>query len=165
MLKKWPARVAVGLAAVFVLMQLVPYGRDHTNPPARVEPAWPSPAVRALAVRACFDCHSNQTVWPWYSHVAPISWLVQRDTDEGRSKLNFSESNRPQRKADEAADEVREGGMPLWFYKIPHPSAGLSPAESTQLADGLAAMFGGGEGGGEAGEAGEAGEGGDGDRD
>ena len=77
--------------AIFLLIQLIPYGRDHTNPAVVAEPAWDLPETRALAVRACFDCHSNETIWPWYSNVAPISWLVQRDVDEGREKLNFSE--------------------------------------------------------------------------
>jgi hypothetical protein len=81
----------VGVVVLFGLIQLVPYGRDHTNPPVVAEPAWDSPQTRALAVRACFDCHSNETVWPWYSNVAPASWLVQRDVDDGRRRLNWSE--------------------------------------------------------------------------
>lgn len=83
--------IVVGLVALFLLIQLIPYGRQHTNPPVVAEPAWDSPQTRDLAVRACFDCLSNDTVWPWYSNVAPISWLVQRDIDEGRQRLNFSE--------------------------------------------------------------------------
>jgi len=142
MWKKWYVRVLLVLAAVFALIQLVPYGRDHTNPSTRVEPQWSSPEVRALAVRACFDCHSNQTVWPWYSHVAPVSWLAQRDTMEGREKLNFSEWNRPQDEADEAAEELRSGEMPMWFYKLPHPEARFSDAEREQLARGFTQMFG-----------------------
>ncbi len=78
------------LLAGFLLIQLVPYGRNHTNPPVLQEPNWDSPQTRALAQRACFDCHSNETEWPWYSHVAPVSWLVQRDVEEGREKVNFS---------------------------------------------------------------------------
>ena len=61
------------------LIQIVPYGHDHANPTVRQEPAWDSPATRAMTVRACYDCHSNQTTWPWYAHVAPVSWLLQRD--------------------------------------------------------------------------------------
>ncbi|MCX7782465.1 MAG: heme-binding domain-containing protein, partial [Meiothermus sp.] len=78
------------LALVLLAIQLVPYGRDHQNPPVVAEPPWDSPQTRALFVRACADCHSNQTRWPWYSHIAPVSWLVQRDVEEGRSKLNLS---------------------------------------------------------------------------
>ena len=56
---------------------IVPFGHSHTNPPVTKEPAWNSPDTRALVQRACFDCHSNQTTWPWYSHVAPVSWLCK----------------------------------------------------------------------------------------
>jgi mono/diheme cytochrome c family protein len=68
-------------------IQLVPYGRDHINPQVTQESRWDSARTRALAARACFDCHSNETVWPWYSNVAPVSWLIQRDVDEGRRAL------------------------------------------------------------------------------
>ena len=78
------------LAAAFLLIQLVPYGHAHDNPPVAAEPNWDSPQTRELAQRACFDCHSNETTWPWYSNVAPVSWLVQHDVDEGREYLNFS---------------------------------------------------------------------------
>jgi hypothetical protein len=80
-----------------------------------VEPRWDGPATRALAVRACYDCHSNETVWPWYSHVAPVSWLTQRDVAEGRRKLNFSEWDRGQKEARESGKTVRKGTMPPWF--------------------------------------------------
>src|SRR5690242_6290427 len=83
------------LLGVFLLIQLVPYGRDHTNPSHNVEPKWDKPATRALARRACFDCHSNKTVWPWYSHVAPVSWLVMKDVVDGRHEMNFSEWDKP----------------------------------------------------------------------
>ena len=69
----------------FLLMQFVPYGRNHSNPPVISEPHWDSPQTRELAVDACFDCHSNETNWPWYSNIAPVSWMVQRHTDEGRA--------------------------------------------------------------------------------
>ena len=85
-----------------VLIQLIPFGRTHLNPPQTKEPSWNSPDTRALFRRACFDCHSNQTVWPWYSHVAPVSWLLQRDVNGGRSHLNFTEWDRPQRHAKDA---------------------------------------------------------------
>jgi hypothetical protein len=79
-------------------------------------------AVHDLAVRACDDCHSNGSRWPWYSSVAPISWLVQSDVDEARGKLNFSEMDRGP-EGDEAAETIREGEMPPWFSTIPHPDA------------------------------------------
>ena len=132
---------AVGL--LLLAIQLAPYGRDHANPAVRAEPAWNSPRTRELAQRACFDCHSNQTSWPWYSWLAPASWLVQYDVVEGRRKLNFSEWDRPQKEADEAADEVREGAMPLAPYVVLHPHARLTAAEQAELADGFAATMGG----------------------
>jgi hypothetical protein len=125
-----------------VLSQLVPYGRDHDNPPVRLEPAWNDTATRDLARRACFDCHSNETVWPWYSHVAPVSWLVQRDVDRARSELNFSEWDRPQDEADEAAEMVQKGKMPLWYYLPLHPEARLTPSERDALIAGLIATVG-----------------------
>jgi hypothetical protein len=134
--------VGVSIVAVLALVQLVPYGRDHTNPPVTGEPRWDSAETRALAVRACFDCHSNETVWPWYTHVAPLSWLAQRDVDEGRRTLNYSEWDRGQREARESAASVRKGEMPPWFYALPRAHARLTPAERNRLIAGLEATFG-----------------------
>ncbi len=140
--RRWPRRLLLALLAVFVVIQLVPYGRAHDNPPVRQEPPWDRPETRELVARACFDCHSNEVRWPWYSHLAPVSWLVQHDVDEAREHLNFSEWDRPQKDADEAAEEVEEGEMPLWFYPPLHPEARLSDAERRQLAAGLRATVG-----------------------
>ena len=71
---------------MLVAIQFVPYGRPTPNPAVRREPNWDSPRTRELAVRACFDCHSNQTQYPWYSYVAPISWLVNNDIHEARAR-------------------------------------------------------------------------------
>jgi mono/diheme cytochrome c family protein len=137
-----------GLMAFLLVIQVVPYGRDHTNPPVISEPAWDSPQTRALFYRACADCHSNETVWPWYSNVAPISWLVVHDTAEGRGVFNVSEWGQARRnKADEAAETVQKKSMPPWFYLPTHPTANLTNAERQQLINGLVATFGGGEGG------------------
>lgn len=129
--------LALGTVALALLIQLVPYGRDHANPAVRQEPAWDSPQTRALAQRACFDCHSNATKWPWYSQVAPISWLVRRDVVAGRRHLNFSEFDRHQRNAGKAAREVAKGEMPMAIYLPAHPEARLSPAEKEALVAGL----------------------------
>jgi mono/diheme cytochrome c family protein len=134
--------VGIVLVVVLVALQLVPYGRRHANPPGRVEPRWDGPATRALAVRACYDCHSNETVWPWFSHVAPISWLAQYDVDEGRRKLNLSEWDRPQKEAHESAKTVRKGEMPPWFYGAVHPDARLTAEETRALISGLEATLG-----------------------
>jgi mono/diheme cytochrome c family protein len=135
--RKWWSRIALGLLGAFLLIQLIPYGRDHTNPAATGEPTWDAPETRALAKQACFDCHSNETEWPAYASVAPASWLVQHDVDEGRAVLNFSEWTRPQKEAKEAAAEVREGEMPPTAYKLIHAQARLSAADLDRLAQGL----------------------------
>ena len=142
------------LAGLFILIQLVPYGRAHANPASPVEPQWDSPATKALFDRACADCHSHRTEWPWYSNVAPVSWLVQNHVDEGRSKFNI---NTPGfgREADEAASQVREGEMPEKTYLPMHPEARLSDTERDQLIRGLQATFGGEGPEGAGGEAGD----------
>jgi hypothetical protein len=132
---------AVGVLVLTVLIQFVPYGRNHTNPPVIMEPTWDSPQPRQLAVRACYDCHSNETAWPWYTNVAPVSWLTQHDVDDGRHKLNFSEWNRPQ-KTDDIVKSVRDGEMPPAIYLPTHPSANLSTGDRQALIQGLTATFG-----------------------
>jgi hypothetical protein len=133
-------RILLGVIAVGVLIQLVPFGRQHANPPVVQEPAWDSPQTRDLAKRACYDCHSNETVWPWYSVVAPVSWLNQRDVNEGRQHLNFSEFNQPQRHAGHVVEEIRTGDMPLWFYLPLHAAARLTDAEKRALIAGFQKM-------------------------
>ena len=131
--------LAIGVALVLAI-QLVPYGRQHINPPVAAEPAWPDPAVRALAVRACFDCHSNETFWPWYSNIAPVSWLIQRDVDEGRQRLNFSDWGVLRQRERELAQIVLEGEMPPVYYGWLHPSGVLTAQETVALAQGLSAL-------------------------
>ena len=128
---------------VLILAQLVPYGRNHTNPPIQQEPPWNLAGTRVLTERACFDCHSNETKWPWYSNVAPVSWLVQRDVDEGRRALNLSEWNRPQMEGNEAARTVEKGEMPPRSYVAVHPEARLEPSQRDVLIRGLQATVGG----------------------
>jgi heme-binding protein len=135
-MRRWVVRIVVGLVVVLVVIQAIPYGRDHTNPPVRAEPNWDSPRTRQLAEDACFACHSNETRWPWYASVAPVSWLTQNDVDEGRRVLNFSEWDRPQ-ESGEAAEALREGEMPPLQFKLLHPEARLSDAEKAQLIRGL----------------------------
>ncbi len=125
-----------------VVMQLVPYGRNHSNPPIILEPAWDSSDTRALAKRACFDCHSFETRWPWYSWFAPSSWLVQSDVDRGRRKLNFSEWQNGGRKGerpDKIRGEIMEDEMPPLAFRLAHPEARLSDAEKRRLIYGLTA--------------------------
>ena len=136
-------RVLAVFGGFFFAIQLVPYGWRRTNPPVVAEPRWDSPRTRVLFSRACSDCHGNQTRWPWYSRLAPVSWLVIKDVEEGRSHLNASEWNRPQKDAHEAAGELRKGAMPLPLYLAAHPEARLSAAEKADLLAGLEATFGG----------------------
>ncbi len=132
---------AVPVLAVAAL-QLVPYGYARTNPPVRTEAAWATPQTREIAVRACYDCHSNETVWPWYGAIAPMSWLVQRDVDLGRRALNFSEGGRGHEPG-EAGESLVEEEMPPSLYLMLHPEARLSSAEKRALVMGLRATLGG----------------------
>ena len=127
--------VALGL---FLLIQLLPMGINHTNPPVVSEPSWDSPETVALLRRACFDCHSNETVWPWYSNVAPMSWLLQKDVDEARSRLNFSEWG-TQKAADPRLIKamIETGAMPPSRYVMMHPEAKLTQSERAQLIQGM----------------------------
>ena len=129
------------LGCLLLVAQFVPV--DRTNPPVEAEPAWSSPRTRELARRACFDCHSHETKWPWYSYVAPASWLVAYDVHEGRSEFNVSAAKMGE--ADEAAEKLEEGEMPPAPYLLLHPEARLTPQEKAELARGLRATFGGGK--------------------
>jgi hypothetical protein len=136
---RWLAVLAI---LGFVAIQLVPYGRDHTNPPVTGEPGWDSRPTRDLAAQACFDCHSNETAWPWYSNIAPASWLMQRHVDEGREALNLSEWGRREQETDKLVEVVGDGEMPPWEYLPLHPEARLTDAEQAVLRAGLARTFG-----------------------
>jgi hypothetical protein len=140
--RSWLAAGGLATIGLFVLVQAFPYGRRHTNPPVQAEPLWNSPETRAVAVRACFDCHSNQTDWRWYTNVAPVSWLTEDDVDGGRARLNFSEWTRPQPWAGQAAQAARDGNMPPWYFLPLHPEAKLSAEEQQALIQGLAATLG-----------------------
>jgi hypothetical protein len=128
-------RIIIGIAIVAVGIQFVPV--DRSNPPVTSEvPA--SPEVRAVLRRACYDCHSNETVWPSYTKVAPMSWLAVRDVQKGRRELNFSEWNqytasRQAKLLKESWKEVAEGEMPLWFYLPTHRDAILSAGDRALL--------------------------------
>ncbi len=121
---------AIGFGAI----QLIPIQR--ANPPVVSEPNWDSPTTRTLAARACFDCHSNETRWPWYSYVAPVSWLIAHDVSEGRQRLNFSDWGR-ERRAEAMTRVIEAGQMPPWYYGILHPDAVLSADEKQNLIAGL----------------------------
>ena len=137
------SKILLVLIAFFVLIQLIPYGKNHTNPQVIKEPKWDSQETRDLFFRACGDCHSNETKWPWYSNIAPISWLVTRDVIEGREHFNVSEWGRKgKNEGDEAYEEVKEGEMPMKIYLLAHPEARLSDEQKDKLLNGLKATFG-----------------------
>lgn len=131
--RRW--RVAFVAAGLLLAIQLVPV--DRSNPP--VESTVPAPpAVEEILRRACFDCHSNETAWPWYSRVAPASWIVARDTRQGREHLNFSTWNRldPEERIDLLEDvweEVDAGDMPMAIYLPLHPEARLTEADKAAI--------------------------------
>jgi hypothetical protein len=131
---------AVALA-VFVVMQLVPYGWTKSNPAVTAEAPWPDADAEAIARRSCYDCHSNETDWPAYSYVAPMSWLVRKDVEGGRSAMNFSEWDEDSADAaEEAREEITEGNMPLPNYLRIHRDAQLSDQEAATLIDALERM-------------------------
>jgi len=130
------------LVVVLLLIQLVPYGRDHTNPSTGHEPEWSSPAVRGLTQEGCFDCHSNLTEWPWYTSVAPVSWLTQRDVDSGREALNFSEWQKPQdANLQDVIEAIRSKDMPPLQYRLVHSEARLSDNQRQVLEAGLTSTW------------------------
>jgi hypothetical protein len=132
-------RILLILAVLLVVAQLIRPAR--TNPP--IDPSHelqaPQPAASILQ-RSCIDCHSNRTVWPWYAQVAPVSWLLADDVNDGRKEMNFSEwtTFTPRRQANklkQVCEQVEEHEMPLWFYLPLHPKAKLTDADRKVLCD------------------------------
>lgn len=130
-----------GLIVLFGLIQLVPYGKAHANPPVVNSPTWNTAQTTTLMKNACMDCHSNETVWPWYSNIAPASWLIQVDVDEGRSRMNLSywPTNKAgqQGLVDEMVQIIQEGEMPPPQYLVIHKNARLTADEKSLLIQGL----------------------------
>lgn len=127
---------------VLILIQFVPQP-SHENPPVTGTPEWDTPRTEELFTRTCANCHSNETIWPWYSKIAPLSWIMNLDVNIGRKKFNVSEWGRHgKNNGDEAAGKLRSGSMPPWFYLPAHPEAKLTDAEKAELVNGLVATFG-----------------------
>ena len=136
-------KIIIGAIATFVVIQFVPYGKTYTNPPIVSEPKWDSLRTKELFNNACANCHSNQTTYPWYSKIAPVSWLVASDVEEGREHFNVSTWGvQKKNKGDEAAKELKSGDMPPWFYLPTHPEARLTEAQTKELISGLEKTFG-----------------------
>jgi len=134
---RWVIQACLALAIALAAIQFVRQAK--TNPP--VDPAKTihanlqvSPPVAAIFERSCQDCHSNETRWPWYSRVAPASWIVVHDVNEGRGDLNFSEwtkydTKRKQKLLKKMCDEMKGGQMPMAAYVLLHPEARISPED------------------------------------
>lgn len=134
-------RILLFLLGIFILLQLVPANKPeviadnpndlflNNNVPSNIE----------LMLRtSCYDCHSNETMYPWYAHVAPVSFLVSKDTREGRRELNFSEwekldAHEKEEMLEEIAEEVEEGEMPMKIYPVTHPKARLSDENREEI--------------------------------
>jgi mono/diheme cytochrome c family protein len=127
--------------AFFLLIQLVPYGHSHTNPPVTQAAKFPPGPAEQLMRTSCGDCHTNLTKWRWYSNVAPISWLVAKDVSGGRKHLNFSEWNKPQSDLSRLLDTIDSGSMPPLQYTLPRPSSKLSAAEKQTLKAALKQLY------------------------
>lgn len=141
-LRRLAVRGGLGLLALLLAIQLVPYGRDHSDPSVTKAAAL-DPATRAIVADACADCHGNRTRWPWYTSVAPASWFAQSDVDGGRQVLNFSEWDRAQPAVSELADVISSGQMPPRKYRVlpNHSKARLSDAEKARLIAGLRRLY------------------------
>jgi hypothetical protein len=130
---RW-SRILVGLAVVLVAIQLVPVARTN---PAVVSTVPAPPEVERILRRACFDCHSNETIWPPQAYVAPASWLMAHDVKEGREELNFSDwgPKQAQKAAKKLATEVEKGEMPPFLYVVAHPQAKLGNDDKALLSN------------------------------
>jgi len=129
----------------FIGLQIYAFNQERTNPPVIQEPDWDTPQTRQLAQRACYDCHSNETIWPWYSYIYPGSELLIHDVNEGRKVLNFSEwgvEGREQASVEEMVETISKGQMPLPYYLVMHPEANLRGDERGLLINGLIATVG-----------------------
>jgi len=144
-------RLIVGFIVLIALIQFVP--TQHSNPPAADPVVFADPNAEAIARRACYDCHSNQTVWPWYAYIAPFSWYSVNHVAEGRAQLNFSdvtatltqaragdedgEQTSTAELAEESAETINKNEMPPSYYTLVHTDAILSAADKEALIAGI----------------------------
>lgn len=139
-------KIAIGLISIlvlFVLIQFIPYGKNHQNPAVVAEPKWDSPATRTQFMTSCGDCHSHETKWPGYSEIAPISWVVYQHVEEGREYFNVSNwGHQKKNHSDKALKKVKQGQMPMKQYLLFHEEAKLSKSEKEIFMEGLKATFG-----------------------
>jgi len=134
-LTRWSAWIGLFLLVVFVAIQF--FGEERTNPPVGSEIQAPED-VQAILRRSCYDCHSNETRWPWYSRIAPVSWYTIEHVNHARSDLNFSEwptfdPEEQEHLLEEIVEQVEKGEMPLASYLWIHQGARLSDEERARL--------------------------------
>ena len=134
-MKKTLLYIVIGGLVLFGLIQLIPI--DRTNPPTTQEPKWSSPEARALVKQSCFQCHSNETEWPWYSYIAPASWLIKLDVFRGRDQFNFSEWDQNPGTLSQMVRNIQRGSMPPLQYTLFHPSAKLDAQQKQALIEAL----------------------------
>ena len=127
----------IAVAVVVLGAQVVPV--DRSNPPVEAEIALPD-GVREIVRKACYDCHSHETRWPWYSYVAPVSWLIHHDVEHAREHLNFSrwgsyDAEEQADLLDDIGEEVEEREMPLQIYVSLHSEARLKNDERRAIVE------------------------------
>ncbi len=126
-----------GAFAIFLLIQLIPFGHTNTNPPVVSEPNWSSQQARAVVKQHCFQCHSNETNWTWYANIAPGSWLIAMDVIAGRNAFNFSDWKNNPGEPDEMVGAIQEGEMPPAQYWIFHPQERMNAQQKQEVIDAL----------------------------
>jgi mono/diheme cytochrome c family protein len=136
-IKKLGWKLLGAAVAIFILIQLIPFGHDRSNPPVVSELAWSSPEARALAKEHCFQCHSNETHWTWYSNIAPGSWLIAYDVIEGRGRFNFSDWQAHPGELDEMVSAIQSGEMPPIQYWVFHPNSRMNNKQKQDLVKAL----------------------------
>ncbi|HVD98093.1 MAG TPA: heme-binding domain-containing protein [Cytophagaceae bacterium] len=141
-------KIAFGFIVLLLVIQV--FRIDKTNPPVDVKNDFISTTNAPLAVgqilkTSCYDCHSNETRYPWYTNVAPLSWWVKDHINEGREELNFSEwknynAKKADHKLEECIEQIEEGEMPMYSYTLSHSEATLSEAQKKLLIDWFASV-------------------------
>lgn len=145
--KRKIAATLVGIGVFdFLILQVIPVGsfrdvlRRKANPSVIATIEWNSPDTQNLVKRACFDCHSNETIYPWYAQVAPVSWLVTRDVNKGRAAMNFSEDAATEYNLDDLEWHL-SNDMPPNIYLIMHPEVYLTDEQKILLLSGFQKTF------------------------
>ena len=136
-IKKLALIVIGGVVVLLVLIQLIPFGHNRTNPAVVSEPNWNDPQARALVKEHCFQCHSNETNWTWYANIAPGSWLIAMDVIEGRKEFNFSDWKNNPGELDEMVEAIQEGEMPPIQYWMFHPQSKMNDQQKQELISAL----------------------------